>query len=526
MTSRPLGYEQRNSLESATATFQGALVDSPQAVGYLQGRGIGRDTATQFRLGFVREPLDGFERFVGWISIPYVCAAGHVVGIKFRSLSDDGQRYDIPGGQRTRLFNPAALLATGDIVCVTEGEFDCYSGDTEVLTPSGWVRLDAYSGQAVVEYREGGGLAFVQPSAYLMQSDRTRLHLSTAKRGGVDLIVTPGHRMVSTERDGTGLRIHRADEPPSVRLHVPRVGFLDGPGVAFSDDELRLLLAMSADASFDVRKTDGAQYVRFGFRKERKVRRLLEILDAIGIERSVTALGSGCTSICFRAPNYLWAVKDLPFKWVAQMTSAQRELVLSEMVEWDGNYVKTRNQTEYSTNRVHNAEWMQAIAHTSGRVATLIPRSNPHGYWWKVSILHGKRSTSWQSIKTEEYERGDVYCLTVPSGMLLVRHAQQIAVSGNCMILSQIGLQSVGVPGTNTWKSHHWRMLEGFRRVVLFRDNDEAGTILESELKNTNLPVVVVHPPGGKDVTASYMAGHGDELIGLALGKGHDNSTS
>ena len=211
MTSRPLGYEQRLSLESATATFQAGLVDSPQAVGYLGGRGISRDTAARFRLGFVREALDGFERFVDWISIPYICGAGHVVGIKFRSLYDEGQRYDAPSNQRTRLFNPAALLSTGDTLCVTEGEFDT-------------------------------------------------------------------------------------------------------------------------------------------------------------------------------------------------------------------------------------------------------------------------------------------------------------------MILSQIGLQSVGVPGTNTWKAHHWRLLEGFRRVVLFRDNDEAGAILENELKNANLPVVVVHPRGGKDVTVSYMAGHGDELIGLALG--------
>lgn len=105
-------------------------------------------------------------------------------------------------------------------------------------------------------------------------------------------------------------------------------------------------------------------------------------------------------------------------------------------------------------------------------------------------------------------QAGDTVCLT---------EGELDAIS-----LSQLGLYAVAVPGNQTWKAHYGRLLEGFRRIVLFRDNDEAGELLEQRIraKAPDLPLVSVLPPGGlKDVNEALVAGLGDELIQLANGR-------
>lgn len=121
---RPLQTSVRESLESATLAFQAALPESPAAA-YLAERALSPDTAGLHRLGYVETKLPGFERMVGRLAIPNICASGHVVGIKFRALDNETEpKYDQPSGQVARLFNLRALNDPRDVVVLTEGELD------------------------------------------------------------------------------------------------------------------------------------------------------------------------------------------------------------------------------------------------------------------------------------------------------------------------------------------------------------------------------------------------------------------
>ena len=124
---KPLPPSVRDSLEAATATFEAALREAGgrPAVEYLVGRGIDRSTAETFRLGYVATAdVPGFERFVGRLAIPNICAAGHVVSFKFRALDDLTEpKYDAPD-MPTRLFNLRALNEADDCLWLTEGEID------------------------------------------------------------------------------------------------------------------------------------------------------------------------------------------------------------------------------------------------------------------------------------------------------------------------------------------------------------------------------------------------------------------
>lgn len=432
----------------------------------------------------------GSEVFNNAITIPY-WSHGTVIQLRGKRMSEaKGPKYLTAGGDVVRLYN-ADRLNGADQVLVVEGEFDCFSGDTEVLTPSGWQRLDGYVGGPVTQVFPDGRQELVHPIAVGRQDDVERLRFFTERAGGIDLIVTPGHHLVRQLRGGS-FEKHRADERPTSRHHMPRAGHLDGPGVPYSDDEISLLLAMCADASIDERKADGSQYVRFGFKKQRKVARLVGLLSRLGIEHSQTLLKSGSTSICFRVPNYLRAFKLMPSEWVTQASTAQRELILAEMVEWDGNRVVARNQTEFSSGFKWNAEWMQAIAHTSGRVATVTERVNKHGSWFKTSILHGKSSTSWQSIQQEDAGRGSVYAVQVPSGMLLVRRRGMVVVSGNCDMVEQAlaasgdrqleALAVVGLAGAQSWPEGLVETLSSHSRIYVGLDPDTVGEAAATKL--------------------------------------------
>jgi DNA primase len=120
---KPLQHSVKESLESATQIFAAALLNSP-ASEYLASRALSPDTAVSHRLGYVATKHPGFERMVGRLAIPNICAAGHVVGLKFRALDDAEPKYDQQHGQLSRLFNLRSLNEDTDVMVLTEGELD------------------------------------------------------------------------------------------------------------------------------------------------------------------------------------------------------------------------------------------------------------------------------------------------------------------------------------------------------------------------------------------------------------------
>lgn len=139
---RPLTSDQRAELEDATATFQAGLRFSEPGREYLQSRGLTGSTAQQFRLGVVPEGTPGWERFAGMVSIPNLCASGHVVGMKFRDITPEpAAKYTGRSGEAKRLFNTAALTRPSPYVAICEGEFDAMAveqaGVPAVSVPSG-----------------------------------------------------------------------------------------------------------------------------------------------------------------------------------------------------------------------------------------------------------------------------------------------------------------------------------------------------------------------------------------------------
>ena len=169
----------------------------------------------------------------------------------------------------------------------------------------------------------------------------------------------------------------------------------------------------------------------------------------------------------------------------------------AEILTPDGNKVKGRNQYEYSTILKHNADVMQLIASCCGYMSTIMTKQNGgngnfiKSYCYKVSVLLGKSYVSTQSFETHKrFEEVDqrVYCVSVDTGMILVRQNGRISVSGNC---DSLAVATAGVPNVVsvptgakgfTWIPYCWDWLCKWKKIIVFGDFEKGSISLLDEL--------------------------------------------
>lgn len=91
-------------------------------IDYLRSHSVTGEMARKYRLGYVRDPLPGDEKFRGGLAIPYLSRKG-VTAIRFRLFGSDG-KIGQRKGQKNRLYNTAAYFEAGDTIGIAEGEVD------------------------------------------------------------------------------------------------------------------------------------------------------------------------------------------------------------------------------------------------------------------------------------------------------------------------------------------------------------------------------------------------------------------
>ena len=468
--------------------------DQPVLDWFATWRKIPAEIVKQNRIFHTRQYFPTTGKEMDAIAIPYVFN-GEIVNVKYRALEE--KHFVQEKNAEPILYNLDAIKDK-ETVLICEGE--CFPGDAEVLTDHGWQRLDAVAEQAV---RSGLGPVVAQVHDSL-RADLTRADAVVIKAFAGDLcryqkagnyvsVTTPNHNLVLMDYAGR-IKTRRAwDMSKTSADRIPRSVWMNGDGIKFDDHQIALALAVQADAAIDVR-VGGRRYAKFGLKKQRKIDRLRQLLLSNGLQSSDTAIANGYRSICFTLPEWVPG-KILPWSWVSLASLRQREFILSELVHWDGNSVKNRNQTEYSTIVEHNAKWVQTMAHLSGRCATIHRRKNKFGSWLKVAILHGKRITSCQKlgIARKIPHTGNVYCVSVSTGKILVRQEGHITVTGNCDVLAAqtAGIDyAVSVPngssasnssGAFEYLANSADALEG-KKIIIATDMDGPGAILAEEL--------------------------------------------
>lgn len=339
----------------------------------------------------------------------------------------------------------------------------CFSGDTEVLTPDGWVELRDYAGQKVAQYmlpagaqlntkisKPGPGYSAGAPAAWDGNCGEIQfvdvLHYDSfhsddvwgASDRNFDVVATGNHEILYIDAYGNAIKklLSKVREP----RNFVAAGYLrreEGLGRTLS----RVLAMVVADGSF--KQTLG--WVSLGFSKRRKIHRCRVLLEEAGIEykRAVYSNGENgpTTFFKFRLEEAPWLIEyvnvDKQLQTAACLLDVDALAYLTEAQYWDGsvNTGTTRYRVSVTTVVKESADTMQAMAVTAGLPCTVYTTPVPHctqGVLYRVSYAFRTVPTwrpSWEPTKAEAQQ---VFCVQVPSSLILIRRNGKVCVQGNC----------------------------------------------------------------------------------------------
>lgn len=311
-------------------------------------------------------------------------------------------------------------------VCVGD-EVDCFPESSEILTERGWMTfravLDSSDLITVAQWDEDERVSFVKPLAYVDKAydgdllrieHRSYLSLTTPKHAIVKLHPVTGkaHRREAWDSEGTD------------SWAIPRFGVADGPGIPLTDEQIRLVVAFQADGCLD-RKA-----AKFGLTKQRKITRLRTLLTQLNLSFTEVVNGRGDTVLRIlteATPAYL--TKQFPAEWIGLMSAQQRAVFLNELVHWDGT--ETGVGVRYVSTMPENVAFVHALAISSGKYVSKVTDNYVDIHWERTEQTSQKSAS-----RTLVPYKGQVCCVQVPSGMIIVRQEGVSTVTGNCHAMS------------------------------------------------------------------------------------------
>ena len=318
--------------------------------------------------------------------------------------------------------------------------YNCFAGDIEVLTPSGWCRFDAWDGRPVMQWWPDGRLTFEEhPGSMSRQHSGTVISFASRFVSGR---FTPEHRFVSVADTKVGLKERTAEwiAAHSGLDRVPVSGVWCGARSSlFTPAEARLMAAIAADATVSGRQ------LRIGVRKTKKLKRAKELLEAAGVEYKVREYppqlghtGGGPTyHVNFQAGKFFKGLGP----WIMDLNREALDALVDEFKYWDGWEHPVSKTTTLCTTCPTDAEWFVTATHLSGGAVRprVVKKEAPH----KDTYLLYTRASKYTSVATQsdvwvEPFNGRVYCASTESTYLLVRHNGTVFVTGQCLNLPRV----------------------------------------------------------------------------------------
>lgn len=323
---------------------------------------------------------------------------------------------------------------------------ECLAPETEVLTPMGWIQLQHLTeGTEVLQYNPDGSTEFVVPSRIVKNHFSGEMLHFKNEQGHFEQVVTPNHRIPSIQLKSGNLSIELAKD---IKLHPYKALLCNGSNGVISDSTSELTIkeqfaiAVQADGHSSLRYTGEickTLPVVFSFAKQRKCNRLNTLLDQLGYSYSCQETKKG-TQLGYRVNvpvEDAWTLCKV-FSWVnlKEFNSQKAKAFIEEIAEWDGSRASL-NRVRFDGVRKEASDIVTAIATLAGyRVMTRCvedkrsPTFNPIYRNYIVKNRAGVKANS-VSVTNVSYA-GNVYCVTVPSGMFICRYKQSVSVTGNC----------------------------------------------------------------------------------------------
>ena len=172
------------------------------------------------------------------------------------------------------------------LVAEKPNDIHCYSEDTEILTENGWKTFDQLTLEdKVAQYHQGlKEISFTNPHEIVWEPYKGKMiHFNNKS---TDMLLTPNHRVLYRTNGTKRYNIKRADEVSKLtsQLYYPTSAkFNNNIQDEYPLEFYELLIATQADGHL----TKDSNAIQFSFTKQRKVDRLLNIINVLNINHSI-----------------------------------------------------------------------------------------------------------------------------------------------------------------------------------------------------------------------------------------------
>lgn len=325
--------------------------------------------------------------------------------------------------------------ATGQLAAVAPNVLQCFSGDTEVLTPNGWERFDKYTeGTPVAQYHLDGRIEFVVPDGYVKQTRSDVIEITTQEQ--INLCVTSDHRCLVRDRRTGKTKVVRADEFPKDMQQICAGEFVGGQ-LSLRESQLTIIAALQADGHAAFAKRAIRPTIDFKLSRPRKIKRLMASLEAENIPFHLSNIPprkphhAPLTRITINPSNVpSWLTKEHKYfgPWILTLTKECFKFLAAEIFHWDGGV----DRCAYVSKHESNVNWAQILQVLSGRRAvakSFIADRRTGNSYWRIDTCDRKYAATANHTVTPQHEQ-TVYCVSVPSTFIVVRRNGRVAMTG------------------------------------------------------------------------------------------------
>lgn len=314
----------------------------------------------------------------------------------------------------------------------------CVDADTEYFTGNSWKKISEYDGGLVGQYNNGI-LELVTPLKYIKIPAKKLSKFKT--KYGIDQVLCDEHRVIyENVHNGkleeilfSNLKSWHNSSVKGANIKFLTTFSSKNTGISLSENEIRLMVAYVADGS----PYNKSKKARFIFNKERKHKRLLEILNSLKYKYTLKF---------WKNQKLPAIICDIPREskifdaYYYNCNSSQLKTITKEIIYWDGTAGQKSRLGSFSTSVKQNADFIQYAYHVLGLRASINLDGRSKNINYRVLPTTRTKPTLCSDRKNktiiEDYvtKDGFKYCFSVPSRTLILRRNNNIFITGNCGI--------------------------------------------------------------------------------------------
>jgi transposase-like protein len=357
----------------------------------------------------------------------------------------------------------------------------CFSGDTEVLTSSGWKLYDdlVVGSEVGTISLKNGEFEWQQTTDLFKHSHYKELvHIKTPT---VDAMVTHDHAMVLTSRGASsmsdGIAQRNLRRVPAKELldksafTIPLSGLNSNPDYDISDDMLRFCAWVITEGNISDQGQGGhIRIAQSDNDKKGGMKALDALLERLNVSHSKIkryekqTVGDGQYRN-YDAYQYTVSRKNpicdefkrlCPGKtlqpWMQKLSSRQWEILLETLILTDGSkHGAAQNSYQYATNKKIEADLIQSLCAMNGCRSSCISRTQNSAHYYCITINTRGLAHVTDSKPTVVPYEGRVWCCSVPNQTLVMRRNGKVFVAGNTHRADSYVIRTIGAGVIGAW---------------------------------------------------------------------------